>query len=133
MVVEVLLPTPRHGVSWHYYAGRSSTVGMVVIHQLPYVAWARSRHHGLRLGARYSEVMSWCRCTGRAVVHRGLPTPLVATALPRALAVVSGALDPVGLVGANSGSLAPFHSGYDPMPIHRIRRDLDGAEPHGVT
>ena len=40
MVIEVSLPTPRHGVRWGYCAGRGATVGMVVVHQLPCVWWA---------------------------------------------------------------------------------------------
>jgi hypothetical protein len=65
-------------------------------------------------------------------VNAGLPTLLVVAPLPHPLLVGSGALDATDLIGASSGRDS-HNVGYSCMPVHQVGRDLDGAEPCGVT
>jgi hypothetical protein len=54
MVVEALPLIPRHDVWW---VG-GGTVGMVVVHQLPCMAWARHGRRGLHPSVRFFGVKS---------------------------------------------------------------------------
>jgi hypothetical protein len=66
---------------WH-----CGNVGMVV-HQLPCMAWAHRGRRGLCTSVLFFGDKSWHHCTGRVVVHRGLPALLVTNLLPRPLLV----------------------------------------------